>query len=437
MLRIPLIYENEKGAVLVVALAFIVILGMLGATAVLITTTDMKIGGNYKFSEQVFYAAESGLEEARARMKGDAPSLIQINDLGYENDILWKAYIGTLAQAQELGFVPSAWEERYTGISAVAGDFDYAVRITHHNDGINIWRWGDVTDDGVPERTTINNADTRTIYLVTSYYNSEISGANDTVEIEMTRLPPITAPGALYVEAPTDLAGTSTEIQGLDSCGTDHRPGVVSTLPNESDVDVDGNVTVTGSPDPVALDQPDMDINALVVSYAQSADFYYGPYEPGSTISKTGSGVSISGGDADPGPGDGWGVPTGGATASDPSSCPSSDIKIIHWDMVDDDNNVWELKLSAGVTGCGVLLVEGDIEVTGGFSWYGLIIATGSIKFAGGGASPKNITGAVMAGGSIMGDFIGGNAHILWCSSAINSLLQNKAFRRLSWKEEM
>jgi hypothetical protein len=93
--------------------------------------------------------------------------------------------------------------------------------------------------------------------------------------------------------------------------------------------------------------------------------------------------------------------------------------------------------LSAGVTGCGVLLVDGDLEVTGGFSWYGLIIATGSIKFSGGGASPKNITGAILSGGSIVGDFIGGNAHILWCSSAINSLLQNKAFLRLSWKEEM
>ena len=37
-------YINENGAALVIGLMFLAILGLLGSTAVVLTTTDMKIG---------------------------------------------------------------------------------------------------------------------------------------------------------------------------------------------------------------------------------------------------------------------------------------------------------------------------------------------------------------------------------------------------------
>lgn len=62
-------YINENGAALVISLMFIAILGMLGATAVMIVTTDMQIGSNYKSSTQAFYDAEAGVNYALGKME--------------------------------------------------------------------------------------------------------------------------------------------------------------------------------------------------------------------------------------------------------------------------------------------------------------------------------------------------------------------------------
>ena len=45
------LYQNERGAALVISLMFLVILGLLGTTAVVMTTTDIKIGTNYRQSQ--------------------------------------------------------------------------------------------------------------------------------------------------------------------------------------------------------------------------------------------------------------------------------------------------------------------------------------------------------------------------------------------------
>jgi len=57
-----LIYKNEKGMVLPLGLMFLAIITILGTTAVILTTTDLKIGSNYRASEQAFYDAEAGVQ---------------------------------------------------------------------------------------------------------------------------------------------------------------------------------------------------------------------------------------------------------------------------------------------------------------------------------------------------------------------------------------
>jgi len=56
--------QNERGVALVISLMFLGILGMLGSTAVVLTTTDMQIGANYKASSQAFYDADAGINFA-------------------------------------------------------------------------------------------------------------------------------------------------------------------------------------------------------------------------------------------------------------------------------------------------------------------------------------------------------------------------------------
>jgi hypothetical protein len=62
---------NENGAVLIVSLVFMVLLAMLGITAVVMTTTDMKIGANYKDKEQAFCDAEAGVKYGLGKMEAE------------------------------------------------------------------------------------------------------------------------------------------------------------------------------------------------------------------------------------------------------------------------------------------------------------------------------------------------------------------------------
>ena len=64
-----LIPENEKGMVLATGLIFMAIIAIVGTTAVIVTTTDIKIGSNYRASQQAFYAAEAGINRAMSKIE--------------------------------------------------------------------------------------------------------------------------------------------------------------------------------------------------------------------------------------------------------------------------------------------------------------------------------------------------------------------------------
>jgi hypothetical protein len=59
---------DEKGMVLVLGLLLVAVLSLVGTTAVMTSTTDMKINSNYKSGAQAFYIAEAGIERARAQL---------------------------------------------------------------------------------------------------------------------------------------------------------------------------------------------------------------------------------------------------------------------------------------------------------------------------------------------------------------------------------
>ena len=65
--------------------------------------------------------------------------------------------------------------------------------------------------------------------------------------------------------------------------------------------------------------------------------------------------------------------------------------------------------------------MDGDLDINGGFQWYGIVLVTGSVVFHGGGE--KNVTGGILAGGSVSADVVGGNASIVYCSQAGNQTL--------------
>jgi Tfp pilus assembly protein PilX len=402
------IFRNEKGMVLVVGLLIIMVLTLLITTAVMTTTTDLKITGNYKTSEMAFYAAEAGIEEARERLR--------YNYLPDDGGLTSR-----IKEANDTERQSPSWSKTISATGthrSIQSALSYEVTIEHQkNTSGAVLYWRDFNNDGLNERDPnfINEFKTPNIYKVTS--TGYAAGAQKTITVEMTRLPPITAPAALYVEAVTTIQGSSTNVIGVDQCGGASLPGVVTTLA-ETTVTANGHPNVCGVSQPCTLADPwdvvglgtNMDIQALVDQWKTSANSKY-TY----TGNKTDTGMA-------------WGIPTLGATLQNPSTCSASNI--VYYNMTGNT-----IKLSGGSSGCGILLVDGDLDINGGFNWNGMVIVAGSITYTGGGN--KNITGAVLAGGSVDADLVGGNANIVYCSSAINKLTQNRPLKKLSWEESM
>jgi Tfp pilus assembly protein PilX len=380
-------------------LLMLAVLTLLGTTAVVVTSTDIQIGGNYKASETAFYAAEAGVEEARARLRLNAGGAL-IADT-HPTSTQWRAYIGDATKAQAKGY--DSGLSQHSRTDSLQSAMNYIVTIRHKphpSDSNKVLYWGDDDGDGV---NTQNPTTGRNIYVVTS--TGYGTTASQTVEVEMAKIPPITVPGALYVEAYTTIQGSSTYVIGTDKCGSDNQPGIRTTL-GPGNVQENGNPTIVGTPR-IAYGATNMDVQTIVDTLKEHATHTY------AVTSATHSGMN-------------WGTPTPGATLQDPSSCSVQNV--VRYTT----NNTY-IRLTGGSSGCGILLVEGDLDVHGSFSWYGPVIVTGSVTLTGGGN--KNITGALLAGGSADADLVGGNANIVYCSPAVKNQTENLPLKSLSWRE--
>ena len=158
MPAIRMTYNNEKGFVLPLGLIFLAILGLLGTTALVVTTTDIKIGTNYKVGEQAFYLAEAGISEAAHRLS------LQYSDTNF---------IG-----EAPGSTPTPGWGRYivlqTGADKFKDDPDWDLSDDDlDNDADSVT---DETDETYPEIVTLQTVDgTELNYLIKIYYKIEDS----------------------------------------------------------------------------------------------------------------------------------------------------------------------------------------------------------------------------------------------------------------------
>lgn len=403
----------DQGVILIMALGLVIILALVGGIAAYLSTTNTQISGNEKSSTDAFFVAEAGAEEARARLRASAGAN-RIDDTASTNTN-WRAYIGTAAKAAELGY--DATNALHALYASLQNALDYTVEIRHTDDGAgNVEYWGDATGNGkfVRNFTTGTN-----VYVITSYGST--GKANKTVEIEVAPLPPPTAPGPLYVEAQTNILGSSTFLLGADPddpavepCGGAPVAAISTTKPEaEGPIKQNGNPTVLGAPN-VQYSAQDIDIQAMIDAYKSQTDFSY------NVTSETQTGTQT------PGPGDGWGIPDVGDTLQEPSTCDASNVVYYN-------TNDTYVKLSGSVKGCGLLLIDGDLDVHGDFHWYGAILVSGHIVYSGGG--DKQVTGTLMSEGSADIDVVGGNANNVFCTDAVNGITSNRPLRILSWRE--
>jgi len=426
-----LIYKNEKGIVLPLGLVFLAIIAILGTTAVIVTTTDLKIGSNYRASEQSFYAAEAGIEEARARLRGFS------TDANYAGDPSpyapwWSAYIltsGSWQTSDDSGYdanynnyIPTSVSYTNTTITtnSLQTDISYFVKIRHKreydaeqaghtissphyydgdgNTGTNpvsapgnivYYGYGDPSQPTTAVQfTTSGTTEYKPVEIITGYGQS--SNSLKTVEIEVVKNPGPLVNSALYAKGDVTGNGSALSVDGNDNCGANPaKPPIYTLTPSVTNV----NGTPTLSPTSPVQGTDSMDIAGYVDSLEASA-----------TEIITGDSSGVNYGDA-----------------SNFVTCYSD---------TSNPYNVNGLKLS-NATGYGILLVEGDLTLGGGFSWNGLILVTGTLVFNGGG-SGINIRGAVLADQTVD---INGGIDIKYDSCMVDNSLNNQSLDIISWKE--
>lgn len=82
------IKDNEKGMVLIIAIALLAVLALVGIIVVKTTNTDLKISSNYKTGAQATYIAEAGAERAKNALKNVRFDDVLAGNIGSSTGIL-------------------------------------------------------------------------------------------------------------------------------------------------------------------------------------------------------------------------------------------------------------------------------------------------------------------------------------------------------------
>ena len=374
--------SEEKGIVLVLGMLLLLVATLIGISALNTSTFDVLISGNERASVQAFYITEAGINEFMGRFRAGATNEIPDSDPSNPN---WKVLLARYPGkgATKIGFLSGS----PNSYASLQNQLDFGVEIKHKIDATNqVVQYG-----GVP------------IYLLKSY-GFTADGGNKALEVELKKSPGYDPPAALYSKMPVHIDGSSTYINGNDACGSTHnKPGVITPTTTIPPITESGNPSINGSPPKVTLTSnpppTTLQIKEMLDYVKGDADFKY-RYSGDQTL----TGYS-----------DVWGTPT-----SNDTSVPityTGPMNIIYFNMNGDKT----LKLTGSSHGAGLLLIEGNLEINGGFTWYGVVLATGAVDYKGGGQ--KNITGGIMSGANAMIEVdIGGNSGIIYCSVVSNKL---------------
>jgi len=438
MKKIPVMLTDEKGSVLIIALLFLTLLTLIGIAGIITSSTDTKISGYNLSGTKAFYFAEAGVEEGRKRLKGIKDISVNPNYAGdpatSPND-MWSAYIlsSTSWQLSDHPAYNSSFQNyipttsSYTNTSIVKNSLQtvipvmpYIVQIRHKreydaeqaghtttlphyfdNDGSaathSAASRGNIIYYGYGNSATPTTAIQFTggvmakpVEIITAY--ARIGGSNKLIEIEAVYDPGPKIASPIYAKGDITGNGTAMVVDGSDNCG------VASSTPptytkDPSVTNPNGSPVMIPDPPGSQHGSLDIDIQSHLNSLKSSATVTLTSDQNGTNY---GSGTNF----------------------------------VTVYSDTEDPHNVQGLKLQ-NVIGYGTLLVQGDLELGGGFEWNGLVLVTGTVTFNGGGAG-VNIRGAVLANQTVA---INGGLDIRYDSCMVEKALSNNELRMISWKE--
>jgi hypothetical protein len=373
--------DNSKGSALIAALLLVAVSGILGATILFATSTDLQISGNYRRAIQSFYAAEAGLAETQRRLSGwPVSNSVFLGDPSAPYQPNWSTYVfshagwkpghdqsysslltnyvplpgngtNTIAMPNSVQSEVAYWTKVHHKTEYDAEQAGHRQAIPHYLDGDGVTTLhsmsnrGQLIQFGYPLAASVKpeqfTSSLPTLYVSVEVITShgQVEGADSILQMDVVHPagPPVWAP--IYVGNEVVLSGSIISIQGLDRCGLlpAGRPPI-SLAPSAMLV---GTASFTGNPSTPQISPKSLDLGQQIKDL-----------EKGSTKVTT----------------DFIGMNVGSATSpafyyAEPSS--------------------GTLTVSQ-VTGYGILLVKGNVQIAAPFLWEGLIVVSGQATFSGG-----------------------------------------------------
>jgi hypothetical protein len=358
--------DNQRGFALPAAIGALVIIGVLVTSGFFMARQELRIGVASNHASMAMNIAQMGANEVMANWNGYQLSLI------------------------------TPWDSAV--ITGTAQGGDWRVSVMNANDySYKIVSTGTVTEGGA-----LWAGASRTIGIVTRMLFADID-----------------PPGALTTRGNVEVKGTSA-IDGNNSTPTGWDPYCSDVDPsNAAGVVTDAGGTVTGPvdgdpptvQDPSIVDETFTDFGNLTWTDLTTLAQVEGKDISGIvSITQTDPVVDLVTGWCDESVLLNWGdeVPTNPCGA--------------YFPLIYHNNNV---TIQSTDYGQGILLVEGNLTMTGGYRFNGIIIVQGTFDTSGTGA---HITGAVLAGNDLTLDQSAvGNSEIIYSRCAIRRAVLNNA----------
>jgi hypothetical protein len=346
---------DEKGMVLVVGLLLISVLSLVGTTAVMTSTTDMKISSNYRSGAQAFYIAEAGIERARA----------QLLTLG--STTLSQA-LAARRGANNLLSNSTNMANFYANSAFVTDDVPYIAQTSFGGGTYRVYLTNDATD-GVT-----STADTNRQVTLTSFGQ----GPNNSLAVvqavvKKLMLPPL--PGALVFPGP----GISFQGSLTDSSKFDGKAKSAITLTSDAAKNsVIDNLTAIGRLNRYDCDDSPCINNeaATINSTWNSVSGIEGLYRELMSVADTVTGTTTGGT-----------ATTTTLTAAQVGNASNRKIVVVNGNAILDNTYT---------DGAGILVVTGQLAWRRNADYKGLIMCIGQGKVVADGWDHADIKGALL-----------------------------------------
>jgi hypothetical protein len=397
---------NEDGFLLVTGLVLLTILSLLGTTAFILSSTDIRIGASYGNAQQAYYAALAGAEKAREELRQtNASQTTGADPTAFNSELVYYA------------------AGNRTLSSGTIGNYAYTVQLSN-----------DPGDAGG------NSADSNNKVLITSTATGS-NGIKAVVEIAVKLPPPPAAPPPIsFPSAPATitLLGSSETFTGgnsnAKSLNGDDQCGSVSPLPV---VGLNTSGSLAGVQSAISSSKPatyHTNVNAHQVSASTNMSDIAKSLTAGQMSSNgynLNNAASLNGlvqtlHD----------LPQTAVVAAN-GSADLGDISHLKIVVVDGD-------FSMHGSGAGILVVKGQLTFSGNVSYTGIILAIGKGVMTRNGGGNGTISGQIIVANTAGADGIvgtgddgfgpasfdtsgGGASNIQYCSSAITNALATTA----------